>query len=138
MAKLFPLQCDGPADDPHTKAHLLYQAHFSRFTALNSEFQTDQKSVLDQGIRILQVSELSNYLFFIPCNNAANFLGYVGRMRGRWLAPSVDRNYEFTANGRSRKVDHGPSIIDLASFGSGVRASFGVRLLFLSRIFWWT
>ncbi|KAK3734227.1 hypothetical protein QZH41_012947, partial [Actinostola sp. cb2023] len=41
-------------DDPHTKANLLFQAHFSRVPLPSSDFYTDQKSVLDQAIRILQ------------------------------------------------------------------------------------
>ncbi|XP_031554350.1 activating signal cointegrator 1 complex subunit 3-like [Actinia tenebrosa] len=41
-------------DDPHTKANLLFQAHFSRVGLPISDFLTDQKSVLDQAIRILQ------------------------------------------------------------------------------------
>ena len=42
-------------DDPHSKANLLLQAHFSRLPLPISDYVTDQKSVLDQAIRILQV-----------------------------------------------------------------------------------
>ena len=41
-------------DSPHTKAHLLFQAHFSRLPLPISDYHTDTKSVLDQAIRILQ------------------------------------------------------------------------------------
>lgn len=42
-------------DSPHTKAHLLLQAHFSHLELPISDFVTDTKSVLDQAVRILQV-----------------------------------------------------------------------------------
>uniref|UniRef100_A0A914XKB1 Activating signal cointegrator 1 complex subunit 3 n=1 Tax=Plectus sambesii TaxID=2011161 RepID=A0A914XKB1_9BILA len=41
-------------DSAHGKTHLLYQAHFSRAPLPSSDYLTDLKSVLDQGIRILQ------------------------------------------------------------------------------------
>ena len=42
------------ADDPHTKANLLFQAHFLRLELPMADYATDTKSVLDQAIRILQ------------------------------------------------------------------------------------
>ncbi|EME41747.1 hypothetical protein DOTSEDRAFT_177082 [Dothistroma septosporum NZE10] len=42
--------------DPHVKAHLLLQAHFSRIDLPISDYVGDQNSVLDQAIRILQAS----------------------------------------------------------------------------------
>lgn len=41
-------------DDPHVKANLLFQAHFSRIELPISDYVTDLKSVLDQSIRIIQ------------------------------------------------------------------------------------
>lgn len=41
-------------DDPHVKANLLFQAHFSRLDLPISDYVTDLKSVLDQSIRIIQ------------------------------------------------------------------------------------
>lgn len=41
-------------DDPHVKANLLFQAHFSRLELPISDYVTDLKSVLDQSIRIIQ------------------------------------------------------------------------------------
>ncbi|KIH52846.1 Sec63 domain protein, partial [Ancylostoma duodenale] len=40
-------------DSSHTKAHLLFQSHFSR-TEIPTDYRTDLKSVLDQCVRILQ------------------------------------------------------------------------------------
>lgn len=52
-------------DDPHTKAHLLYQSHFSRLKLPSTDYETDLKSVLDQSIRILQVNVNKFYVFLI-------------------------------------------------------------------------
>ncbi|KAF7806252.1 DExH-box ATP-dependent RNA helicase DExH14 [Senna tora] len=41
-------------DDPHVKANLLFQAHFSQLELPISDYITDLKSVLDQSIRIIQ------------------------------------------------------------------------------------
>jgi activating signal cointegrator complex subunit 3 len=41
-------------DSPHTKTHLLLQAHFSRAPLPIADYGTDTKSVLDQALRILQ------------------------------------------------------------------------------------
>lgn len=41
-------------DDPHIKANLLFQAHFSQLDLPISDYVTDLKSVLDQSIRIIQ------------------------------------------------------------------------------------
>ena len=42
------------ADDPHTKANLLFQAHFLRLELPMSDYVTDAKGVIDQSVRILQ------------------------------------------------------------------------------------
>lgn len=44
-----------PADDPHTKANLLLQAHLGRLPLPISDYVTDTKGVLDNSLRILQV-----------------------------------------------------------------------------------
>ena len=44
-------------DSPHTKTHLLLQAHFSSAPLPIADYVTDTKSVLDQALRILQVSQ---------------------------------------------------------------------------------
>ncbi|PWZ32295.1 DExH-box ATP-dependent RNA helicase DExH14 [Zea mays] len=40
-------------DDPHVKANLLFQAHFSKAELPISDYVTNLKSVLDQSIRII-------------------------------------------------------------------------------------
>ncbi|KAK2718230.1 hypothetical protein QYM36_005522 [Artemia franciscana] len=55
LAKLCPYKVNQHTlDSPHTKAHLLFQAHFSRLSLPSSFYHTDTKFVLDQAIRILQ------------------------------------------------------------------------------------
>ena len=55
LAKLVPIEVNQYTyDDPHTKAMLLLQAHFTGCTLPCSDYLTDTKSVLDQSIRILQ------------------------------------------------------------------------------------
>lgn len=53
-----PLSVEPPEsfDSPHTKTQLLLQAHFSRAELPVADYVTDTKSVLDQALRILQVS----------------------------------------------------------------------------------
>lgn len=50
-----PLAVEAPKwTDPHTKANALLQAHFSR-TALAGDLAADQKTVVQQATRLLQV-----------------------------------------------------------------------------------
>ena len=55
LAKMCRLAVNPHAlDSSNTKAHLLFQAHFSRLPLPCADYATDTKSVLDQAIRILQ------------------------------------------------------------------------------------
>lgn len=45
-------------DSSHTKAFLLFEAHFARYKLPSSDYKTDLKSVLDQAFRILQVGNI--------------------------------------------------------------------------------
>lgn len=49
-------------DSPHTKAHLLFQAHLSRLP-VPTDYVTDLRSVLDQCVRIIQVGHFCSYFF---------------------------------------------------------------------------
>lgn len=53
---LSPSPPPSPADDPHTKANLLLQAHLGRLALPISDYITDTKGVLDNSLRILQAS----------------------------------------------------------------------------------
>lgn len=61
LSASLPLTVEPPEsfDSPHTKTHLLLQAHFSRAQLPIADYVTDTKSVLDQALRILQVSILT-------------------------------------------------------------------------------
>ncbi|KAK4933814.1 hypothetical protein LTR28_011217 [Elasticomyces elasticus] len=59
LSNNLPLKADAlglPMWDPHVKAFLLLQAHFSRIDLPISDYVGDQNSVLDQSIRIVQAS----------------------------------------------------------------------------------
>ncbi|KAI9681508.1 MAG: hypothetical protein M1817_002792 [Caeruleum heppii] len=59
LSKNLPLEAetlDLPMWDPHVKAFLLLQAHFSRVDLPISDYVGDLNSVLDQSIRIVQAS----------------------------------------------------------------------------------
>lgn len=72
LSKNLPLQATGmglPMWDPHVKAFLLLQAHFSRIDLPISDYVGDQTSVLDQAIRIIQafIDVLAELGFFSSC-----------------------------------------------------------------------
>ena len=59
LAKKLPVEVNQYAfDSAHTKTNLLLQAHFSheQIVLPSTDYKTDTKSVLDQAIRILQVT----------------------------------------------------------------------------------
>jgi len=59
LSNNLPLKAESlglPMWDPHVKAFLLLQAHFSRIDLPISDYVGDQNSVLDQAIRIIQAS----------------------------------------------------------------------------------
>ena len=78
LAKALPVDVGSMTmDSSHTKAHLLLQAHFSRQQLPMADYVTDTKSVLDQTIRVLQVSH-----FFL-------LLTSVFPIIGGWTVPAL-------------------------------------------------
>ena len=74
LAKKLPLEVKPHSfDSPHTKTYLLLQAHFSRLPLPSSDYFTDTKSVLDQAIRILQVSSSVHCLQCLYNEEAVSF-----------------------------------------------------------------
>ena len=58
LAPKLPLEVNKyTLDDSHTKAYILLQAHLSRCPLPSTDYLTDTKSVMDQAIRVLQVSD---------------------------------------------------------------------------------
>ncbi|KAL9968716.1 hypothetical protein ACROYT_G020835 [Oculina patagonica] len=111
LAPSLPLEVDPRSfDSPHTKAHLLFQAHFSRLPLPSTDYLTDTNSVLDQAIRILQamidVSSAEGWLATaLRCMHLVQMV-----VQGRWLhdctlltLPCVDPDLLslFRMNGRS-------------------------------------
>ncbi|KAL6084706.1 hypothetical protein STEG23_034464 [Scotinomys teguina] len=55
LAKCLPIELNPHSfDSPHTKAHLLLQAHLSRAMLPCPDYDTDTKTVLDQALRVCQ------------------------------------------------------------------------------------
>ncbi|PKA61162.1 DEAD-box ATP-dependent RNA helicase ISE2, chloroplastic [Apostasia shenzhenica] len=75
-------------DDPHVKANLLFQAHFSRIEMPISDYVTDLKSVLDQSIRIIQamIDISANSGWLSSTLNCMHLLQMV--MQGLWYKES--------------------------------------------------
>jgi len=91
LAKNCPINVEEkcmPMESPHTKTHLLLQAHFSRLQLPCSDYSTDLKSVLDQAIRIIQamidVAAESGWL--ATTLKIQNLLQMV--VQGRWITES--------------------------------------------------
>ncbi|KAL8996616.1 MAG: hypothetical protein Q9169_003898 [Polycauliona sp. 2 TL-2023] len=99
-----PLQADAlglPMWDPHVKAFLLLQAHFSRVDLPISDYVGDLNSVLDQSIRIIQASIdiLTELGFLSSCTMMMTLLQCV--KSARWptdgplaILPGVDLEKE--------------------------------------------
>lgn len=83
LAKACPIPVDS-LDSPHTKAHLLFQAHFSRLQLPSSDYITDLKSVLDQAIRILQaiIDIVANQGWLAPALSGIVLLQMI--IQARW------------------------------------------------------
>lgn len=55
LAKTCPIELNAyTMDSPHTKAHLLLQAHISQLPLPCTDYLTDTKSVMDNALRVLQ------------------------------------------------------------------------------------
>lgn len=85
LAKMCPIPVDSSTlDSPHTKAHLLFQGHFSRLQLPCSDYLTDLKSVLDQAIRLLQaiIDIVGNQGWLCPTLSGVMLLQMI--VQARW------------------------------------------------------
>jgi len=74
LAEKLPISVSSDSyDSPHTKTHLLLQAHFSSAPLPIADYVTDTKSVLDQALRILQVI----HRYFLHTVNAIPYTHFV-------------------------------------------------------------
>ncbi|CBY00034.1 similar to activating signal cointegrator 1 complex subunit 3 [Plenodomus lingam JN3] len=92
LSKALPIQADDfglPMWDPHVKAFLLLQAHFSRIDLPISDYVGDLNSVLDQSIRIVQASidVLTELGYFSSCEAMISLLQAI--KSARWPTDGV-------------------------------------------------
>jgi activating signal cointegrator complex subunit 3 len=85
LAGRVPLSVDTRnADSPHLKALLLFQAHFHRAKLPISDYYTDQKSAMDNSVRVIQamvdITANNGHLFVaLRCMNLLQCI-----VQGRW------------------------------------------------------
>uniref|UniRef100_A0A2K6G205 Helicase C-terminal domain-containing protein n=2 Tax=Propithecus coquereli TaxID=379532 RepID=A0A2K6G205_PROCO len=89
LAKCLPMEPNPHSfDSPHTKAHLLLQAHLSRAMLPCPDYDTDTKTVLDQALRVCQamLDVAANQGWLVTALNITNLVQMV--IQGRWLKDS--------------------------------------------------
>nr|XP_055115760.1 activating signal cointegrator 1 complex subunit 3 isoform X3 [Symphalangus syndactylus] len=89
LAKCLPIESNPHSfDSPHTKAHLLLQAHLSRAMLPCPDYDTDTKTVLDQALRVCQamLDVAANQGWLVTVLNITNLIQMV--IQGRWLKDS--------------------------------------------------
>ncbi|XP_054346267.2 activating signal cointegrator 1 complex subunit 3 isoform X4 [Pongo pygmaeus] len=89
LAKCLPVESNPHSfDSPHTKAHLLLQAHLSRAMLPCPDYDTDTKTVLDQALRVCQamLDVAANQGWLVTVLNITNLIQMV--IQGRWLKDS--------------------------------------------------
>lgn len=120
LAPSLPLEVDPHSyDSPHTKANLLFQAHFTRHPLPSTDYLTDTNSVLDQAIRILQamidVSSAEGWLATsLRCMHLVQMV-----VQGRWLhdctlltLPCVDSDILSLCRLQNRPLECLPELLD--------------------------
>ncbi|XP_006865917.1 PREDICTED: activating signal cointegrator 1 complex subunit 3-like [Chrysochloris asiatica] len=89
LAKCLPIELNPHSfDNPHTKAHLLLQAHLSRAMLPCPDYDTDTKTVLDQAVRVCQamLDVAANQGWLVTALNITHLVQMV--VQGRWLKGS--------------------------------------------------
>ncbi|XP_033120994.1 activating signal cointegrator 1 complex subunit 3-like isoform X2 [Anneissia japonica] len=119
LSKKLPLEVKQHTfDDPHTKAHLLFQAHFCRLQLPSSDYNTDTKSVLDQAIRVLQamLDVTADNGFLVTALSTINLIQMV--LQGRWIhesslltIPHVDASTLALFKTRSALIESLPELV---------------------------
>ena len=81
LAESLPITINADSyGSPHTKTHLLLQAHFSSALLPIADYVTDTKSVLDQALRILQVSYCilaTKFVYSVKLYEYSTYVTYV-------------------------------------------------------------
>nr|XP_023662018.1 activating signal cointegrator 1 complex subunit 3 [Paramormyrops kingsleyae]XP_023662019.1 activating signal cointegrator 1 complex subunit 3 [Paramormyrops kingsleyae]XP_023662021.1 activating signal cointegrator 1 complex subunit 3 [Paramormyrops kingsleyae] len=89
LAQRLPLEVNPHSyDSPHTKTHLLLQAHFSRSSLPCSDYNTDTKTVLDNALRICQamLDVAANEGWLVAALSICNLVQML--LQSRWLHDS--------------------------------------------------
>lgn len=89
LAKCLPIELNPHSfDSPHTKAHLLLQAHLSRAMLPCPDYDTDTKTVLDQALRVCQamLDVAASQGWLVTALNITHLVQMV--IQGRWLTDS--------------------------------------------------
>nr|AAI69103.1 Ascc3 protein [Rattus norvegicus] len=89
LAKCLPIELNPHSfDSPHTKAHLLLQAHLSRAMLPCPDYDTDTKTVLDQALRVCQamLDVAASQGWLVTTLNITHLIQMV--IQGRWLKDS--------------------------------------------------
>ncbi|CAO2627749.1 Activating signal cointegrator 1 complex subunit 3 [Lemmus lemmus] len=89
LAKCLPIELNPHSfDSPHTKAHLLLQAHLSRAMLPCPDYDTDTKTVLDQALRVCQamLDVAASQGWLVTVLNITHLVQMV--IQGRWLKDS--------------------------------------------------
>ncbi|XP_068602904.1 activating signal cointegrator 1 complex subunit 3 [Brachionichthys hirsutus] len=86
LAQQLPLQLSPHSyDSPHTKTHLLLQAHFGHAPLPCSDYTTDTKTVLDNAIRVCQamLDVAASEGWLVTAISVCNLVQTI--VQGRWL-----------------------------------------------------
>lgn len=119
LCKSCPMPVDSLSlDSPHTKAHLLFQAHFSRLSLPSTDYLTDTKSVLDQAIRIIQVMTLWLHCGYLFLSTLLFYIGVTGCLcRGR-MANHFSSHCGAASNDYSRSMAMGSICLYPSTLGN--------------------
>ncbi|KAF2115892.1 Sec63 Brl domain-containing protein [Lophiotrema nucula] len=128
LSAALPIKADSfglPMWDPHVKAFLLLQAHFSRIDLPISDYVGDLNSVLDQSIRIVQASidVLTEFGYLSSCEAMITLLECI--KCARWptdgplsMFPGIDVGAE------KKRIEHSKAtpktLVDAATAPDGV------------------
>ncbi|XP_038077615.1 activating signal cointegrator 1 complex subunit 3-like [Patiria miniata] len=133
LAKKLPLEVNPHSfDSPHTKAHLLLQAHYERQPLPSSDYSTDLKSVLDQSIRIMQamIDVSADQGWLATALRVMNLVQMT--LQGRWLhdnalltLPHVEHNilHCFKPPTKGKKTNPIQSLPELLAVCRGNRST---------------
>ncbi|CAN0876921.1 DExH-box ATP-dependent RNA helicase DExH14 [Linum grandiflorum] len=110
-------------DDPHVKANLLLQAHFSQLDLPISDYITDLKSVLDQSIRIMQamIDVCANSGWLSSSMNCMHLMQMVmqglwfERDSALWMLPCMNEDLYAVLN--SRGISSVQQLLDIPKSG---------------------